>query len=347
MNAELDRRGGKGVGNQSRHSRGDSASYCQGDAITIADSLLASQAAGANFYKYDLAPSLRPCAGPTRACGTDAFARAHPQTSPARRRRLMGADRARPCAGLLHLYNPTRALARWPAQAGHPQRSLAERSHETCNFQGERPHHYGASPDGGIIDLGRKLAKYPTLLDLLGAQAIAEVVRRRGRQTTRSRTWRCCRDTHARQEHLRRHQLSRAQRETRMVGRRRNIPTCSAVFRPRWWGPTRRSCGRRCPTSSITKRANRARDQRQGRPSRSARKRVVDDRRFHARQRRQRARAPAATLQPERHARQEFQQVPCRSVDGHRRRVVAISRSRTGLSRHFRPRCCRQSRRDS
>ena len=33
---------------------------------------------------------------------------------------------------------------------------------------------YGAVPDGGIIDLGRKLAKYPTLLDLLRAQAIAE-----------------------------------------------------------------------------------------------------------------------------------------------------------------------------
>src|SRR5436190_24048420 len=33
---------------------------------------------------------------------------------------------------------------------------------------------YGAVTDGGIIDLGRKLAKYPTLLDLLRAQAITE-----------------------------------------------------------------------------------------------------------------------------------------------------------------------------
>jgi 2-keto-4-pentenoate hydratase/2-oxohepta-3-ene-1,7-dioic acid hydratase in catechol pathway len=33
---------------------------------------------------------------------------------------------------------------------------------------------YGAVTDGGIIDLGRKLSKYPTLLDLLRAQATAE-----------------------------------------------------------------------------------------------------------------------------------------------------------------------------
>ena len=32
---------------------------------------------------------------------------------------------------------------------------------------------YGAVTDGGIVDLGRRLAKYPTLLDLLRAQAIA------------------------------------------------------------------------------------------------------------------------------------------------------------------------------
>ena len=33
---------------------------------------------------------------------------------------------------------------------------------------------YGAVTDGGIIDLGRKLSKYPTLIDLLRAQAIPE-----------------------------------------------------------------------------------------------------------------------------------------------------------------------------
>jgi 2-keto-4-pentenoate hydratase/2-oxohepta-3-ene-1,7-dioic acid hydratase in catechol pathway len=33
---------------------------------------------------------------------------------------------------------------------------------------------YGAVTDGGIVDLGRKLTKYPTLLDLFRAQAIGE-----------------------------------------------------------------------------------------------------------------------------------------------------------------------------
>jgi hypothetical protein len=33
---------------------------------------------------------------------------------------------------------------------------------------------YGAVTDGGIIDLGRKLSKYPALIDLLRAQAIPE-----------------------------------------------------------------------------------------------------------------------------------------------------------------------------
>ena len=33
---------------------------------------------------------------------------------------------------------------------------------------------YGAVTDGGIIDLGRKLSKYPTLLDLFRGQAIGE-----------------------------------------------------------------------------------------------------------------------------------------------------------------------------
>src|SRR5207253_5331656 len=33
---------------------------------------------------------------------------------------------------------------------------------------------YGAVTDGGIIDLGRKLPQYPTLLDVFRAQALAQ-----------------------------------------------------------------------------------------------------------------------------------------------------------------------------
>jgi maleylacetoacetate isomerase len=60
----------------------ETGTYCHGEQITVADICVASQVAGANFFKVDLAayPTVSRIAG--TCAKNDAFARAHPLKQP-------------------------------------------------------------------------------------------------------------------------------------------------------------------------------------------------------------------------------------------------------------------------
>jgi maleylacetoacetate isomerase len=60
----------------------ETGTYCHGEQVTMADICIASQAAGANFFKVDLAPYPTLARIAANCAKIDAFVRAHPLRQP-------------------------------------------------------------------------------------------------------------------------------------------------------------------------------------------------------------------------------------------------------------------------
>jgi len=201
--------------------------YCQGDAITIADICLVKPGHRRRLLQ------IRPGAVSDRAPD---------------RRYVYAERRLRPRA-------PPAAARR--AEVGIICSTNGSNKHETCKLQSERPAPaMAAVTDGGIIDLGRKLSKYGTLLDLFRAGAIGEA-----RAAATGPADHQLKDVEMLPPILAPDKnicvgINYPDRARRVQGRQggaENIRTCSAGSRPRWSAPIGRSCGRRSRTSSITR----------------------------------------------------------------------------------------------
>src|SRR4029077_7756726 len=73
-----------------------------------------------------------------------------------------------------HIVSRTRSCAR-PLRLYNGRHSFKDLTHmRLASFKVNGRPSYGAVTDGGIIDLARRLPKYPTLLDVFRAKAIGE-----------------------------------------------------------------------------------------------------------------------------------------------------------------------------
>ena len=170
---------------------------------------------------------------------------------------------------------------------------------------------YGAVTDRGIVDLGRKLAKYPTLLDVFRATRSARRARpRSGAADYQLKDVTMLPPIPAPEKIICvgiNYPDRSAEYKDGAVSAPKSIRTCSCAFRPRWSATGSRSCGRRS-RSKFDYEGEIVLVIGQGGPQHPAGQGAVVHRRAHARQRGQRPRlAPARHAQ--RHPGQEFRQL--------------------------------------